>query len=486
METSKPNIIFILTDDQGAWALNCAGNTDVKTPNLDRLAAQGIMFNNFYCASPVCSAARASIVTGRMPSAHGIHDWLNGGSVDTDKYPNMKDSPQFKKPDKAIEYLEGQNTYIEELAKNGYTCALSGKWHLGNNALAKPGFTKWFALGHGGCSYRDADICENGEFFRSHEYVTDTITNRALEFLEEFKEDANKPFYLSVHYTAPHTPWEAKEHPEEYINLYSDCEFNATPILPVHKNQINTCAVGDTMAKRRECLTGYYAAISAMDYNVGKILDFLENNSMLENTAIIFTADNGMNLGQHGVWGKGNGTYPPNMYDSSVKVPFIISGPFIKNENSVCNLAASHFDIFQTILDIAHVDYKNNEFQPGHSFYPALTGENLEENNVYMFDEYGFVRMIRSDKYKLVYRYGNFECELYDLGADPDETVNLYNNEEYLEIQNDLKSQLEDWFTKYTCEKFDGHLLPLTGRGQFDWCFNNPAFTQDVKFYHKK
>ncbi|WP_305766795.1 sulfatase-like hydrolase/transferase [Candidatus Epulonipiscium viviparus] len=479
----QPNIIFILTDDQGAWAMRCAGNHDVQTPNLDRLAANGVRFENFYCASPVCSAARASIVTGRMPSAHGIHDWLNGGSVDTAKYPNMSSHKSFAKPDTAIEYLDGQHTYIEELASHGYRCALSGKWHLGNNAHPKPGFEKWFALGHGGCNYYDADICENGEFYQSTEYVTDTITNRALDFLAEFKNDT-RPFYLSVHYTAPHTPWTHSEHPAKFISQYDNCDFTSTPELPVHPNQINTCAIGDTPAKRRSCLTGYYAAITAMDHNVGKILDFLEANDLADNTVVMFTADNGMNLGQHGVWGKGNGTYPPNMYDSSVKVPFIISAPFIQNSNTVSSLTASHLDIFQTIMDIAGISYKSQPLQPGHSFFPHLVGSNQQHTNVFMFDEYGFVRMIRSDQFKLVYRYNDLDSELYDLAADADETTNLYGQPEYAQIQNDLTHKLNEWFSQYTDTKFDGHLLPLTGRGQFDWCFNSPAFTQDLKFFY--
>lgn len=129
---------------------------------------------------------------------------------------------------------------------------------------------------------------------------------------------------MSVHYTAPHSPWDASEHPKEYLDWYKDCEFKDTPNLPVHPWQVNTCPIGDTEERRKENLRGYYAAISAMDAGVGKILDKVKEKGLEDNTIVIFTSDNGMNMGHHGIWGKGNGTYPPNMYESSIRVPFII------------------------------------------------------------------------------------------------------------------------------------------------------------------
>ena len=121
----KPNIIFIITDDQGAWAVESETNHDIKTPNLTRLAAQGTTFDEFYCTSPVCSPARASIVTGKIPSCHGIQDWLKKGNLDAWKYPHMAVMDGFDMEDKAIDYLKGHKTYMEYLAENGYHCALS-------------------------------------------------------------------------------------------------------------------------------------------------------------------------------------------------------------------------------------------------------------------------------------------------------------------------------------------------------------------------
>ena len=147
----RPNLLFILTDDQGAWAMHCAGNADIQTPNLDRLAAQGTRFDNFFCASPVCSPARASILTGRIPSQHGVHDWIRSGSLDKKALGEHADHPYFASEDVPIQYLQGLTTYPDLLAQNGYTCALAGKWHLGDSMQPQHGFSHWYTIGRGGC-----------------------------------------------------------------------------------------------------------------------------------------------------------------------------------------------------------------------------------------------------------------------------------------------------------------------------------------------
>ncbi|MFI3325310.1 MAG: sulfatase-like hydrolase/transferase [Clostridia bacterium] len=481
----KPNIIFILSDDQGAWALGSAGNNDIITPNLDKLAQNGVRYENFFCASPVCSPARASIATGEIPSCHGVIDWLSGGNADTSKYPYMSDHPHFKKADKPIEYLENHPLYIAELAKNGYRCALSGKWHLGNTPQAKEGFEKWFTIFGGGCNYFNPDFFEDGHFINSTEYVTDAITNKAIDFLHEFTQDET-PFYLSVHYTAPHSPWNREEHKEEYLSLYDNCEFNATPFLPVHKNQIASCPVGDTVEHRRENLTGYYAAITAMDENIGRILDELEKSGKADETIVIFTADNGMNMGHHGIWGKGNGTYPQNMYDSSVKIPFIISAPFINQKGTVNNKLRSHLDLFPTLLDVANCDYTLNEKQGGRSFYTELLGEDLGDKTIAIGSEYGQVRMIRTKTKKLIIDLISNNHLYFDIENDPNEDVNLYSDEKYQDEIKSMRNDLDTWFTKYSSEKCDATQYVVTGRGQDDFCYKENAFQPQHIFYYDK
>lgn len=163
--SSKPNFLFILTDDQGPWAMHCAGNPDILTPNIDSVAANGVRFEHFFCASPVCSPARASILTGKIPSAHGIHDWLRSGNVDKEKMDRLGiNNPYggYADENKPIQYLSGQRTYTDALVEQGYTCALAGKWHLGDSLSPQHGFSHWYTIGKGGAHYYYPDIVENG------------------------------------------------------------------------------------------------------------------------------------------------------------------------------------------------------------------------------------------------------------------------------------------------------------------------------------
>ncbi len=244
-------------------------------------------------------------------------------------------------------------TYTDVLKENGYTCALAGKWHLGDSLVPQHGFDRWFTIGRGGCYYDKADVVENGTIHFENRYITNVITDKALGWLTEFQEQ-EEPFYLSVHYTAPHDPWEEDQHPKEYIEMYRNCGFTATPDLPVHPNQIESAPYG-TGEVRKSLLRGYYAAITAMDADIGRLLDRLEELDMRENTIVIFTADNGMNMGHHGIWGKGNGTFPFNMYDTAVKVPLLISWPGHYKAGVVCRRMCSQYDFFPTLMDMAGI-----------------------------------------------------------------------------------------------------------------------------------
>ena len=482
MIKKRLNIVNILTDDQGAWAMRCAGNDEIVTPNLDRLAAEGVRFDNFYCASPVCSPARASLLTGEMPSAHGVHDWLSGGNGSSDRFPDAG----FR--DRGIEYLEGHPSYIAELAKAGYRCALSGKWHLGNQEDKKEGFEGWYVMFGGGCAYYHPLMFDGAEmkYIPFHgTYVTDLITDRAIGFIDEYAA-GDSPFCVEVHYNAPHSPWSHDNHPEEYLRLYRDCPFDSAPNLPLHPRQVTSAPMGDTPEKRRENLIGYYAAVTAMDANAGRIIARLEELGIYDDTVITFTSDNGMNMGHHGLWGKGNATYPPNMYDTSVKVPFIIKAPLIAAPGKVVHMTASHCDIFPTLCGIAGVSFVPGRYQPGVSLLPRLTGERGDgSRGVCVYDEYGFVRMLRKGDYKLVRRYIGDDDELYDMVSDPDETMNLIADPKYAGLVSGMKAELEEWFAKYGTLECDGrNSLTLTGSGQRDLCHKPDAFTDVNRVYN--
>lgn len=457
--STLPNIVFILTDDQGCWALGAAGNKEIITPNLDRLAQTGIRFENFFCVSPVCSPARASILTGRIPSQHGVHDWIRRGNLPPDHAKSVGSE------DEAIEYLKDQPAYTETLAENGYICGLSGKWHMGDSLHPQKGFTYWHVMPFGGSDYYNAPFIKDGQSYRDPRYLTDVITENALTFLEE-RKGSSQPFYLSVHYTAPHSPWDADQHPAELRELYKDCPFDSCPDLPAHPWQMNSAPRGRG-EKRRELLTGYYAAITGLDRGVGQILDWLEANHLRENTLVIFSSDKGMNMGHHGIWGKGNATFPQNMYDTSVKVPVIFSQPGTLPQGVVNQDLLSHYDLMPTLYDFLGFNQPENDNLPGRSFAPILRGQKLQEReHVVVFDEYGPVRMIRGRRWKYIHRYPYGPHELYDLENDPDETVNLVQNLGTIEIAAEMKARLDEWFLRYSDPRIDGLREAVYGKGQ--------------------
>ncbi len=479
--SKKPNIVFILSDDQGPWAMGCSGNKELITPNIDRLAEEGIRFNNFFCVSPVCSPARASILTGRIPSQHGVHDWIRSGNIDYDSLSDeMKQFGSLKDESKPIDYLKGQLAYTEILAQNSYKCGMVGKWHLGNSVVRQKGFEYWSVLAKGGCKYFQPELIRNDKVVLGNKYVTDLITEDAVKFLDQSR-DEDRPFYLSVHYTAPHAPWSKDDHPEEIWNLYKDCEFASVPNVPMHPWIIEGAKrfKGD---KRREALQGYFAAITAMDRGIGRIIQKLEQTGLRENTVIIFTSDNGMNMGHHGIFGKGNGTFPLNMYDTSVKVPMLISLPDLSIKNEVCEEMLSHYDIMPTLLEYLGFENPVKEKLPGQSFMPILKGvKKAGREDVVIFDEYGPVRMIRTKEWKYVHRYPYGPHELYDLINDPDESKNLIGEDSCRQITLDLKGRLEAWFIKYADPAFDGSKEGVKGKGQLNLA--GPAGKGNKNFY---
>jgi choline-sulfatase len=479
-DTHRPNILFILSDDQGAWAMNCAGTPELKTPNLDRLAETGIRFENFFCASPVCSPARASILTGQIPSQHGVQDFLRAG--------NSVDLPG---DGKTIQYLKGRTTYTEILGDNGYDVALSGKWHIGDSATPQAGFAYWNVHASGSGDYYNAPMFQDGEQYTSDGYFSDVITDNAIGYLDDQKSLDN-PFSMNVHYTAPHAPWGREQHPSDIYNDYFDnCTFDSVRWDPIHPNHLlkegSSGSVGETADERRQLLSGYFAAITAMDDNIGRLIDWLEENDLRENTLIVFTADNGMSMGHHGIWGKGNGTYPANMYDTAVKVPTLMSRPGHVPQGEVEPGLLSHYDLMPTILDYVRLGYtigNVRDLLPGTSFAATLEGAiPAGDLSVVVADEYGPTRMIRTKSLKYIHRYPDGPNEFYDLGNDANETVNAIDDMAFRSIIRHMAKQLQEWFDRYVEPERDGSKQDVKGRGQIDLVSGSKeAFAQDVTF----
>ena len=473
----NPNILFVMADDMGYWSMGCAGNKEVQTPNLDRLAEEGMYFPEYFCTSPVCSPARASVLCGKMPSGHGVLDWISKGHINyedvaSDLRKAHQDprapweyawSKQQLEGDKAIRYMEGLRTYTDILAEHGYICGLAGKWHLGDAGRPQHGFSYWEPLAMGGDNYFYPVVLRDGKFdMLRHTYITNYITDKALDFLRN--RDTEKPFYLSVHYTAPHSPWERNQHPEEFYDLYQDCPFVETPNVPPHK-----WGHAYSQEERRKRLQGYYAAVTAMDSDIGKLVGYLKKEGLWDDTIVIFTADNGMSMGHHRIFGKGNGTFPLNMYDTAVRVPMIVTYPRGIRGGCVAKGLYSHYDLMPTIAGL--MGEAPEEGCPGRSFQEIFQGEVPDGRDaVVVYDEYGPARMIRTEEYKYIHRYPYGENEFYDLKADPGEESNLSLSKDpaVLKTIAALRSRMEQWFVQYSDPDKDGTKQAVCGLGQID------------------
>lgn len=441
----RTHVVSILTDDQGVWAAGCYGNREIRTPNLDRLAAEGMRMTHFFVATPVCSPSRATFLTGRIPSQHGVHDWLREGNV----------GPS------AAQYIEGETCYSDVLVEHGWTCGISGKWHLGASQLPQHGFSHWYVHQRGGGPYYNAPMVRDGALINEPRYVTEAITDDALAFIQAHAHE-ERPFYLSVHYTAPHSPWDC--HPQEIVDSYDDCPFVSCPQEPRH---LWAVSLTDQCLGNREMLKGYFAAVTAMDANVGRILNKIDELGIREETLIVFASDNGYSCGHHGFWGKGNGTDPRNMYENSIRVPFIASHPGRIPCGQVQEAMLSAYDFMPTLLDYLGLPCPEGRDIVGRSFLPGLLGDRTEgREHIFIFDEYGDTRMIRGRDWKHVQRYPDGPNELWDLVNDPEERHNLIDDPAQCRRVREMRERLESWFAQHVAPATDALKQGVTGLGQ--------------------
>lgn len=469
-----PNILLLVTDDQGAWALG-SRMPELHTPALDRLQREGMTFEHFFCASPVCSPARASLTTGRMPSAHGVHDWIRPEALARASAPAAPFAPDF------LERVTGADSLAEMLSRDGYRCGMVGKWHLGSSDRPAPGFDHWWAHQLGGGPYRDAPVWahdpETGrpavpaEPTTEPEYLTDAITRQGLDALGHLT-DSDRPFFLQINWTAPHDPWFDGNHPEDLLALYADTDFPSVPQVEPHPWFVPEhfpCAVAD----RRGALAGYCAAVSGVDRSIATLLGDLEARGLLEDTIVIFTSDNGFSCGHHGIWGKGNGTSPLNFWEPSITVPFIVRWPGRIREGAVDRRPASAVDLLPTLAELTGATPLEDPLRAGCSLVPRLLGEaavmkgggDEEDGGIVIHDEYGANRMLRTDRWKLVVRRDG-PTELYDLQKDPEERDDLSASPAHAAQRRALARALDDWFSRHQTEALSGWRTTVDGTGQ--------------------
>ena len=428
----RKNVLLFLTDDHGAWANGCYGNAEVQTPTLDRLANNGVRFTNAFTPTPVCSPARACLLTGHTASQVGIHDWIQ------EEYSDIGNR----------DWLQNEKTLFHFFHEAGYYTGLSGKWHLGQSHLAPEDADYHFGLpgGQGQHNHKYTYV-KNGEDFTSSENKSTLITDHAVEFLQNAPEE--KPFFLNVGYIATHSPYHKEAHDSQLTALYEDAKFNDIPSYQAHpwvKNE-GFRIEDPTPQDLRDHYIGYYAAVTEIDQNVERILNTLDELGVMEDTIIIYTSDHGCTLGHHGFWGKGNSTRPLNMYETSLRIPLIWSGAGIQTGH-VVHHHVTHYDSFRTILNLVDIQLPSNLDYPGESYLPMLLGQTQEwEETIY--GEYGDLRMIRTNEYKLVIRYPDGPHDLFDLINDPDETNNLIEHDDCRTLVTDLRQQLDRFYNNF-------------------------------------
>jgi len=418
----RPNIVIFMTDDHGSWALGSYGCSEMQTPNVDRLAAGGARFTRSFAATPVCSPSRMTYLTGRLPSTHGVQDWLR---------PVDSFGPRSRR------WLEGHPTWSETLARNGYTLGMCGKWHMGEDDKAQAGFSYWATVPGGGGTYRNPEFVKNGARVSTQGYKTDMVGDAAIEFLDRSR---GGPFVLLVPFYAPHTPFDYQ--PEQYRAPYESAAFSCFPNTPRHA--WSNAGLRNHHGNRNS-MQAYSALITGMDHNVGRILKRLEEHGTRDKTAVVFTADQGWNAGHHGVWGKGNGTWPFNMYEESIRVPLIWNHPARIRAGQTVTSMVSSYDFFPTLLDYLGVETPADPKRPGRSYAPALRGEKLKGRDRLYF-EYSFVRGVRTDRWKLVERTPDWPSELYDLEKDPGETKDLFQEPGRRRLREELRGDLRRFF----------------------------------------
>lgn len=434
--SNQRNIMLIVNDDLAQWALGSYGNHEIHTPTLDYLAQTGVQMDNAFTPTPVCSPARACLLTGRLASQHGIHDYLSSTDLSIHRR----------------QWLQGEETLAQLLLQAGYQTAHCGKWHLGNDDQPQAGFDYWFSgvgdypAEHGG----EHRFSLNGSIQTIAGHRTQVITDKAIEFLRQ--RDAHTPFFIHIGYFGTHNPWRGQ--PERLVSQYRNSEFAGLlnhPSYPFGKQNLESTL--PTRLNPREALAHYFAAVSHIDEAVGRLMDELEALHLREEMLFIFTSDHGLCCGHHGLWGKGNATSPLNMLEESIRIPMIFNQPKHLFAHQRRSEFVDHLDLFQTVADYAGISASLAEDRnyPGRSFLPMLdNSEGLSNWRQAQFGEYGNLRMIRTQDYKLVRRYDeNALCELFDLWSDPSETHNRCDDPDYQPVVKQLTAEIDAYFEHF-------------------------------------
>ncbi|MDB4583063.1 arylsulfatase [Draconibacterium sp.] len=391
----QPNIILIMSDDQGWGDLSCKGNTNLSTPNIDKLAETGITFDRFF-VSPVCSPTRAELLTGRYHVRGGVYATSRGGErLDLD-----------------------EETIAEVFKRAGYNTAAYGKWHNGMQPPYHPnsrGFNDYygFCSGHWG-NYFSPMLEHNGAIIKGNGYLTDDFTDHGLAFIEENKD---KPFFLYLPFNTPHSP---NQVPDRWWNKFENKDLQLLNRTPESENILETKAA--------------LAMCENIDWNVGRITQKVEELGLLENTIIIYLSDNGPNTWR---WNDGMKGKKGSTDEGGVRSPLIVKweGTF-KPGKKITQIAAA-IDLLPTLCDLAQIEYSSKNKIDGISLKPLLLEEKPEWDERFIINHWRKTS-IRSQQYRM-----DYDGKLFDMNKDPGQLKDIAT--EKPEVAKKLSSALENW-----------------------------------------
>ncbi|MHC4786476.1 MAG: sulfatase family protein [Planctomycetota bacterium] len=457
----KPNIVFIFADDHAYQAVGAYGSVINETPSIDRLAAEGMRFDDCFVTNSICGPSRAVILTGKYSHLNGFR--RNGQTFDG-----------------------SQQTFPKLLQQAGYQTAIVGKWHLGSDPQ---GFDSWnILIGQG--PYYNPPMIDNGTRVKHTGYTTEIVTDLALAWLRQ-QRDPDRPFLLMLQHKAPHRSWQpSPKHLTMYDyvtvpeppTLFDDYATRGTPARtqdmtiartltdydlkfnpPRNLNEEQRAAWAAAYAPANEAfrqaglagadlvrwkyqryIKDYLRCVASLDDNVGRVLDYLDEAGLGENTVVVYSSDQGFFLGEHGWFDK------RWMYEPSLRTPLIVRWPGVTEPGSTSGAIVSNLDFAETFLDVAGASVPDD--MQGRSLVPLLRGRTPEAwrtsfyYHYYEFPAVHSVRRhygVRDQRYKLIHFYNLDEWELYDLQEDPLEVRNCYADPGYAGVVERMQEELQ-------------------------------------------
>ena len=450
------NVVFILTDNQPASILGAYGNTDVRTPHIDQLAAKGMRFTRAMAVNGMCSPTRATLMTGLIPSRHGIHNWLDDRMLD--KWP--------KEWSAVAEF----RTLPLTLANRGYRTAMIGKWHLGQPWKASIGYQHWvtFTDGHTVDFWNNTIIDNDKQYQVKGQHIVDFFTDKALDYIRS--QDGSKPFYLQLNYDGPYLnpPTNLGSARNRHYESYLGQPFSSFPRVAFNENVLNQLfdpATPPFLVKKGQeailmhndpkTMANVASQNTVVDDGVGRVMAALREKGLERNTLVVFSSDQGNFYGQHGLWQHTVVTSPSNLYEAALNIPLIFHHPGRIKAGSLNRRLIGQYDIAVTILRYLGIDDVQFENSPGRSFAAVLRGRRRGwTDEVYYEQEES--RGVRTSGFAYWKRLrGTGESELYDMRADPGQHRNLADDPAYADTIGKLDAKLDSFFNRYADPQYD-------------------------------